>query len=263
MPPANGPPAVAPRVLAYYAGCAALLEASFTGAPIVFADFPRGFHAPPRFRVTQIPLSSARIGWLVQREYAVEFHGWASMPGEPERLNFGRILLDPPRGEHSFKDVRDAALRLREQLQAAGYDAIPVVDGLGGITLWLPFAQAPPATKIRVRLQRLCARVAALDPDRLCTGALPSGTRVRLDASSNAPGRYSVLPYSLRGTPALPVCTPVSWDELRKQRAAIVCTAETWSARFDKHGDLFADGAIALASQGLRTRRGSGEAESA
>lgn len=256
MPPGKGP-AVAQRILAHYAGCASLLEASFTGAPIVFANFPRGFHAPPRFRVTQIPLSSSRIGWLVQREYAVEFHGWAPMPEEPERLRFGRILLDPPRGEHSFKAVRDAALRLREQLQAAALDAIPTVDGLGGITLWLPFAQAPPAAKIRVRLQRLCARAAALEPDRLCIGPLPSGTKVRLDASSNAPGRYSVLPYSLRGTPALPVCVPVTWEELRRQRAAVVCTAEAWPARFDKYGDLFAQGGVRLGAANAISRSSS------
>lgn len=255
MPPGSSSPAVALRVLAHYAGCAALLDASFAGAPIVFADFPRGFHAPPRFRVTQIPLSAARIGWLVQREYAVEFHGWASLVGEPERLRFGRILLEPPRDEHSFGEVRDAALMVREALAGAGYDAIPVVDGTGGISLWLPLAQAPPAPKIRVRLQRLCARVVALHPDALAIGPLASTSRVRIDASINAPGRYSVLPYSLRGTPALPVCTPVTWEELSALRAPVVATAETWPARFDAHGDLFARAAAELSTQHLRTRR--------
>lgn len=248
MPP--GQPAVASRVLAHYAGCAALLDASFAGAPIVFADFPRGFHAPPRFRVTQIPLSTARIGWLVQREYAVEFHGWAPDVAQPEYLRFGRVVLEP-RGEAGFPDVRDAALRVREELAAIGCDAIAVVDGIGGIVLWIPFAQPPAAAKIRARLMRLCARVA------------PHAPSVRLDATVNTPGRYTVLPYSLRGTPALPVATPTGWTELAKQRAPVVSTAETWREWHDSHGDVFARASVALGSQRFRARRSRDVADSA
>jgi DNA primase len=254
MPSGDGQPAVASRVLAHYARTAALLDASFAGSAIVFADFPRGFHAKPRLRITQIPLSQARIGWLVQREYAVEFHGWAPREGEPERLRYGRVVLDPPRGEHGFRSICSAALVLREELQASGYDAIPVLDGLGGIVLWLPFAEAPPAAKVRAKLGRFCARVAALHGGIFCTGALPSETRIHLDASVNAPGHYSVLPYSLRGTPALPVATPVTWNEIAGLRAPVICTAETWPQRFAACGDLFATGSEALHAQRLRTR---------
>ncbi|MGH7737956.1 MAG: hypothetical protein ACREMP_08860 [Candidatus Tyrphobacter sp.] len=254
MPPGFSPPAVASRVLAHYARYAALLDASFAGAPIVFADFPRGFHSPPRFRATQIPLSGTRIGWLVQREYAVEFHGWAALASDPERLRFGRVLLEAPDGESRFPAVRDAALLMREELREVGYDAIAVLDGAGSITLWLPFAQAPPASKIRVRLQRLCVKVAVAHPEYLYSGVLRSDKRVRLDATANAPGRYGILPYSLRGTPALPVCTPVEWEELATLRSAVLCTAETWPTRFEEKGDLFARAAAALQSQRLRTR---------
>lgn len=260
MPPGSDQPAVAARVLAHYAGCAALLDASFAGSPIVFADFPRGFHAPPRFRHTQIPLSAARIGWLVQREYAVEFHGWAPLPVEPERLRFGRIVLHPPRRERSFRDLCEGAQMVREELDACGYDAIPVVDGTGTLTLWLPFFEAPPATKIRARLHRVCLRAVNGHPDRFCTGALPSDRCVRLDATMNGVGRYSVLPYSLRGTPALPVATPAAWEELSSLRGPILSTAETWPQRFDRRGDLFAVQANRLSSQRLRTRRAAGPA---
>ncbi len=255
MPPGSNQLAVVPRVLAHYASCAALLDASFAGSPIVFVDFPRGFHAPPRFRVTQMTLSAARIDWLVQREYAIEFHSWAPLPGEPERLRFGRILLEPPRGQRAFAHMKEAALVMREQLRAAECDAVPLLDGTGGIVLWLPFIEAPLATKVRARLQRLCARAAALYPRLLCSGALPSEKCVRLDASTNAPGQYSPLPYSLRGTPALPVCTPVTWEELETLRAPVVCTAESWPARLSAQGDLFAQGVAKLAQQRLRAWR--------
>lgn len=254
MPPGSNDASVTPRVLAHYARCAALLEAGFAGSPIVFADFPRGLHAPPRFRVTHIPFSSARLGWLVQREYAIEFHTWAPLPKEPERFRFGRILLEPPpRSDGGFTRVKEAALVLREQLQAAGYDAVPIVDGLGGIALWLPFGEAPPATKLRMKLQRLCARAAAAYPALLCAGP-PVGDRVRLDTSTNTPGRYSALPYSLRGTPGLPVCSPVTWLEMEHLRSQIVCSAESFPARLAQHGDLFASAVAALSAQRLRER---------
>ncbi len=265
MPPGFSHPAVAPRVVAHYSRCAELLEAGFGGSPIVLADFPRGFHAPPRFRVTDIPLSSARIEWLAQREYAVEFHTWAPLPEEPERLRFGRILLEPPRGERDFSRMKEGALAVRRLLRALGYDAIPLVDGVGGIALWLPFAQAPLATKVRARLQRICARAAVQNPSVLCSGALPSESRIRLDASTNAPGRYSALPYTLRGTPALPVCSPVTWAELERLDGDIVCTAQSWPEWYEEHGDLFASAARALAKQHFRTstRGRAGEATKA
>ncbi|HEY9085605.1 MAG TPA: hypothetical protein VIN40_06685 [Candidatus Tyrphobacter sp.] len=241
MPPGINDAAVIPRVLAHYARCAPLLEAGFAGSPIVFADFPRGLNGSPRFRVTHIPFSSARLGWLVQREYAIEFHTWAPLPGQPERLRFGRILLQPV-GHAAFPRVKQAALALREQLLIADLDAVPLVDGVGGVALWLPFSEAPPANRIRTKLQRLCVRVA---------GAYPN---VHFNTATNAPGRYSPLPYSLRGLPNLPVCSPVEWEELEKLRSPIVCSAQSFPARIAERGDLFASAAAALAAQQLYPR---------
>lgn len=237
-----GPSAAAiPRVLAHYGRSAALLERAFAGTPIVFADFPRGFRAMPRMRVTHITLSAERIGWLVQREYAIEFHTWAPMPGSPDRLQFGRIAVEPNARE-GFRGVKEIALATRDELLSAGYDANPVLDGVGGVVLWLPFTESPTAAKIRLKLERICARVAVR-------------RKARLDASINAPGHYSPLPYSLRGTPGLPVCAPVTWAELERLRAPVVCSAETFPPRFARVGDLFARGVEALALQRLRMAR--------
>ena len=128
---------------------------------------------------------------------------------------------------------------MREHLLTAELDAIPLVDGIGGIALWLPFSEAPPATRMRSKLQRLALRAAATHP------------RVRIDAATNAPGRYSPLPYSLRGMPNLPVCSPVEWAELEGLRSAIVCSAESFPARIAARGDLFAKATGELAQQRL------------
>jgi DNA primase len=233
--------AVIARVLAHYGRCAALLERSFAGSPIVFADFPRGFHAQPRFRITHVTLSAERIGWLVQREYAIEFHTWAPLATSAERLQFGRIAIEP-NARHGFRGVKEIALATRAELLAAGYDAIAVLDGIGGVVLWLPFPESPPAAKIRLKLERICARV-------------PVRRKAKLDASINATGSYSPAPYSLRGTTGLPVCAPVAWSEFERLRAGFVCSAETFPTRLEKAGDLFALGIERLALQRLRTAR--------
>jgi DNA primase len=233
--------AVIPRVLAHYARCATLLERSFGGSPIVFADFPRGLYGGERFRITHIPLSAERIGWLVRREYAIEFHGWAPVQESPERLRFGRIAVLPESGA-GFRNLKEGALAVRQELLAAGLDAIPVLDGLGGATLWLPLLESPPAAKIRLRAERICTR-------------LGRKRNVTIDATINAAGCYSPLPYSLRGAAGLPVCAPVAWEEFARLRSPVVCTAETFPAHFAKHGDLFAQGVERLSSQRLRAAR--------
>ncbi|TAM74551.1 hypothetical protein EPN44_10985 [bacterium] len=73
----------------------------------------------------------------------------------------------------------------------------------------------PHAQPLRTWLHQLCARVVAKHP-RLVTTEPNSNAdgRAHLQVSSNARGRFSAMPYSLRGEPDLPVCTPIDWAEL-------------------------------------------------
>ncbi|HVA37289.1 MAG TPA: hypothetical protein VNJ51_06725 [Candidatus Dormibacteraeota bacterium] len=249
-----GAGALQPRILAHYQAVGPLLERSFAGAPIVYANFPAGLDHTRYFRVLGVPLSERKLVWTCHRYYAVEFHTWAPLPEDEDRLRFARILLEPQPATPAHPKtlearIKEAALAVREALQTLGLDAIPLLDGTGGIALWVPFADAPHAAPLRAWLHRLAARVIAKHP-ALVSGEPNSHAdgRVHLHVSSNAPGHYSAMPYSLRGARDLPVCTPIRWQELSEVHHGQF-TADTIQQRLAAHGDVFAAEAARLAQQ--------------
>jgi hypothetical protein len=93
---------------------------------------------------------------------------------------------------------------------------ICLIGGLGGIALWIPFDDAPPYLPVRAWLHAV-AREAERRRPMLFSVERPlaeRGDRVHIAVESNAPGRWSALPYSLRGFDGLPMVTPIRWEEL-------------------------------------------------
>lgn len=147
--------AVMPEVLAHYTLVGPLLEASFAGTPIVFAHYPQGLDKPARYRVTTVQLSMKKLLWLVHSEYAIEFFTWAPALLDVGALRFGRILLAAPPNV-AFERVKLASLAMRALLfDAAKLEAVPLLDGGTGMSLWIPFADAPQAEVLRPWLHRL------------------------------------------------------------------------------------------------------------
>lgn len=230
--------ALVPHLLAHYDHAAPLIAAHFADEPIVFANFPPGFHGQPHFAVTEIPLSASRLLWCVHRYYAVEFHSWAGLVTDEDRLRFGRILIEAR--QTPWHLVREAATLLRAALARENIAAIPLADGLGGIALWIPLSDAPHAVAVRAWLHGVVNPVVAAHPALLSNQPnTHDPNRVHIHVSSNARGRYSALPYSLRGAPSLPMCTPIAWDELATI-GAVACTAAEFPDRLKSHGDRFA-----------------------
>ena len=154
-----------------------------------------------------------------------------------------------PRRGAAADTVGEAASAVRAALADLQLDAIPVLDGHAGMALWVPFADAPYSEPLRAWLHQLCARVIAKHP-RLVSAERYSRAQARalLHVSSNAPGRFSALPYSLRGIPGLPVCTPIEWSELATVASGSI-TADNIAQRLEARGDLFAQQAARLAHQ--------------
>ena len=240
--------ALEPAILAHYETVAPLMEHSFAGAPVIYGNYPSGFQQPAHYRILDVPLSERKILWACHRYYAVEFHTWAPLPGDEDRLRFARILIEAPKGT-AQDTVREAAIAVRAALAEIQLDAIPLLNGGTGIALWVPFADAPLAQPLRTWLHQLCARVVAKHP-RLVTTEPNSHAdgRAHLQVSSNARGRFSAMPYSLRGEPDFPVCTPIDWSELATVANGSI-TAQTIAARLHARGDLFAQQAARLAGQ--------------
>jgi hypothetical protein len=241
--------ALMPRELAHYDLVVPLIENSFAGSPIVYKSYPNGVEKDGIFKVTPFPLFAHRLLWLVTAKYAVEFYTWAPLSQDEDRLRFARILLEPTPGV-TYERLKRAALAVRSVLHdTAGLEPIAMLDGGSGIALWVPLADAPHATPLRAWLHALANRVAALYPDLVSTEHnTHRDARVHVHVSSNAPGRYSALPYSLRAQ-ALRVCTPVLWSELDAVSGADAFGIDDIPKRLREHGDIFAMECARLARQ--------------
>ncbi|TAM74562.1 hypothetical protein EPN44_10840, partial [bacterium] len=241
--------ALEPPILAYYDVVAPLIEHSFAGAPIVYGNYPAGFGHPTNFRILlDVPLSARKLLWACHRYYAVEFHTWAPLPDDENRLRFGRILIEAPEGT-TQETVREAASAVRAALAGVQLQAIPILDGRAGMALWIPFADAPQAELLRGWLHQLCGRIVAEHPKLVSVERYSRAEgRALLHVSSNARGHFSAMPYSLRGAPDLPVCAPFDWSELATIANGDM-TAANFAARLETHGDLFAQQCAQLADQ--------------
>jgi DNA primase len=232
--------ALLPRVLAHYYLAAPLIEASLSGAPIVYRNYPAGIDKEGAFHVTSVQLTAAKLLWLIHAKYAMEFYTWAPLADDEERLRFARILLQAPSGV-TFERVKLAALAMRALLfHDANLEAVPLLDGGAGMALWIPLADSPRAQPLREWLHQLAHRAATLHPDLISTEYnTHKDGRVHVHVSSNAAGHYSAVPYSLRAQ-GLTICTPIRWEELGGFTAASALRAEDLPARLHEHGDLFA-----------------------
>ncbi len=148
------------------------------------------------------------LDWLANDWAAVEFHSWTPTPEDPLKLRFARILLEAGPGELRPDAMRQSVLIMREFLATLRLCAIPVLDGVGGVALFVPFDDAPEYAPVRTWLHALANDAAAKYPQYFTTEPNSAGgARVHVHVKSNAPGLFSALPYSLRGpiaaTPSL------------------------------------------------------------
>jgi DNA primase len=245
--------ALMPHVLAHYRLVAPLIDTSFCGTPIVFANYPQGIEKGAVFHETTVQLSVEKLLWLIHAEYAIEFYTWAPMLLDVSALRFGRILIEAPPGVE-FERVKLAALAMRALLfDGAKLEAVPLVDGGKGMALWIPFADAPRALPLRKWLTGLCRRAVALHPAlvSMLYNTHHDG-RVHLHVQSNAAGRYSAVPYSLRGQ-GMTVCTPIRWDELGGVESAAAFRFDAIEARLKVIGDVFESEVKVIDSQAFRS----------
>ncbi len=248
------------RVRAHYASAADWLVHHFGGTPVIAATYPAGLGAEPVYQkdLAAAPKTIARIDvrtptgthvyarldahnltWLVAGKFAVEFHSWSPTTDDPQRAAFARFIL-APHGGASDEAVFAAAAILRDALATEGLQAIAVMDGFRGASLWIPFDDGPEYDRLAPWAHAFASRVALLHPNELTTAPLlkDRGDRVSIGTKSNHPGMGSLLPYALRGTPSLDVALPFGWHDLGKVRNGTV-TATNFREYQRLFGDVF------------------------
>jgi DNA primase len=188
--------------------------------------------------------------WLVYRG-AVGFGSWTPTVEHPDAVRYARMLFRPNVGA-TDATLRTALQSMRTVLQTIAIDAVPLLEGRGG-ALFIPFAGAPSYEAVRAFLNSLVLRAAASIPDTIVPEHKPheepASGKIEVTVRSNAPGRFSSLPYALLGGSQLSMVTPVSWQELDNVRLA--ADEAAIGVRLQR-GDVFAQLAKPLARQRFR-----------
>ena len=145
----------------------------------------------------------------------VEFHGWGSKIDkveDPDRLVFD---LDPDVGL-DFKDVREAAVRIRDVLEELKLESYPLLTGGKGIHVVVPLDGTADWVTVKSFAERFSRAAAEFEPKRFTANIRKEQRkgRIFLDWLRNQRGATAVMPYSARAREGAPVAAPIAWKEL-------------------------------------------------
>lgn len=227
------------EVLRYYAIIAPMLLPVVSGRPVTRKRWPHGVASDPFFvknlepgapswiaRETlphtdgpvTYPLvdSAAVLTWMAQMA-ALELHvpQWQfhdHLPDRPDRMVFD---LDPGPGI-GLSACAEVALLLREVLQQAGSDAVPVTSGSKGIHLYVPLDGRRTSDEVSAVAKAVAEALQAQRPGTVTSRMAKSlrDGKIFLDWSQNSAAKTTIAPYSLRGRAAPTVAAPRTWAEI-------------------------------------------------
>ena len=254
-------------MLHYYQQIASVALPYFKDRPVTLRVFPQGvagvsyylrdcpdaapdwlrkvkYHPKTATHLIPLPLidNAAGLIWFANQG-AIEFHLWSShVPDltEPDQAIFD---LDPGKTA-SFRNVREAALRLNDKLEQAGVRGYPKTSGGRGLHIYVPLAAGYTFERVRTWVKAVGQQLATTYPDLIAIAHGPThrGGRVTIDAAQNSVGRNTAAPYTLRASiPHPTVSTPLTWEELdsgNMQPADL--TPQVVLERVGRLGDLFA-----------------------
>jgi bifunctional non-homologous end joining protein LigD len=148
---------------------------------------------------------------------AVELHPWGSTVDDIEHPDQMIFDLDPGQGvEWDF--VIETALRLREFLQAEGFEPWPKTTGGKGLHLIVPLDRSRDADEVHRYSRTLAQRFATRAPRRYITSARLKDRpgNLFIDFLRNGRGTTAVGAYSPRARPGFPIAAAVTWAEVER-----------------------------------------------
>jgi bifunctional non-homologous end joining protein LigD len=157
----------------------------------------------------------------------------------PDYLHFD---LDPVPGA-TWDQVREAALWVREGLDALQMASYPKTTGSRGIHVYIPIERGPTQKQVWAFAKEFAHALASQNPDVLTAEyvvAKRPQRRVLVDYNQNAWGRTLASVYSVRPRAEASVSTPVSWDEIARGVKITDYTVFNVPGRVREQGDLFA-----------------------
>ena len=252
-------------LLRYYAAISPALVPHIKSRAMVMKRYPHGA-AGPFFFMKRTP--SPRPGWLqtcpIEHESGnvidfpmiqelaallwvvnlgcIDLNQWYARCDDVDRPDYFHFDLDPGPGA-PFAQVLEAALLVRDALDALEMPSYPKTSGSKGIHVYVPIARGPAQKDVWTFTKALAMTLAERNP-RILTAQYrvakrPRG-RVLVDYNQNAWGRTLASVYSVRPTPVASISTPVTWKEIEKGLTSEQFTFDVVLKRIARLGDLFA-----------------------
>ncbi len=153
------------------------------------------------------------------------------------------VLIDLDPQDCPFDLIVEAALLVRDKLDAIGLKGYPKTTGGDGMHVYIPLDPIYTYDESRTFAEILAHLVQRDRPELFTTPRAVSKrqkNRVYFDWMQNGKSKTIAAPYVLRAYPGAPVATPLDWSEVRPGLTPTQFNIYNAPARFAKTGDLFA-----------------------
>jgi len=251
-------------LLNYYSFVADLLLPYLKDRPLSLKRYPNGIHEPfffqkntpetyPDWLRTEAIKSEGEkraIRYVLAQDRAsllylvnlgcIDHNPWMSRIGSLEYPDFILIDLDPQQCE--FDKIVEAALLVKEKLDAIGLAGYPKTTGGDGMHIYVPIEPRYSYEQARSFAEIISRLLAAERPDLFTTPRTVSQrekNRVYFDYLQLAESKTISSPYSARAYAGAPVSTPLKWEEVRPGLHPAQFDIANCPERFTRLGDLF------------------------
>ena len=160
----------------------------------------------------------ASLLWVVNLG-CIDLNQWYARCDDVDRPDYLHFDLDPVKGRTKvkFAQVLEAALAVRDALEALGMKPLVKTTGSSGCHVYVPIVRGPTQKEVWTFAKALAQALATQHPKLLTAiyriADRPNG-RVLVDYNQNAWGRTLSSIYSVRPKPGATVSTPLTWSEV-------------------------------------------------
>lgn len=250
-------------LLNYYDAVSPLLLPHLKDRPLSLKRYPNGIHGqfffqkntpdnyPAWLRTETIGETGHKIRYVLAGDRAsllyltnlgcIDQNPSMSRVGSLENPDFILIDLDP--NECPFAKIVEAALLVKEKLDAIGLTGYPKTTGGDGLHIYVPIEPHYTFDQARSFAEVIARLLAAQRPDLFTTPRSVEKrqkNRVYFDYMQLAESKTISAPYVVRAYAGAPVATPLAWDEVTPEVEPGQFTLANAMDRFSRTGDLFA-----------------------
>lgn len=250
------------ELLNYYYQIAEYILPYLKDRPLSLNRFPGGIHGPSFY---QKDVKGKAPEWAITYPYTtsdgkhkeflvgdnedtllwavtlgcIEMNPWFSRTASPDNPDYCVIDLDPDK--NTFDQVIEAALKVKEILDALGVPSYPKTSGSTGLHIYIPLAAQYTYDESQDFARKLVHIVHEQLPEFTSVERFIAERhgKMYLDFLQNRPGATIAGPYSLRPKIGATVSMPLHWHEVKPGLTMKDFTIFNTVARLKNEGDLF------------------------